>query len=73
MHDIRDLVRRNLPALAETCDHLEPHQCLYDLTAARTKLNFTDRLCTFSLKTGSDIVQDVTLHNISKGCHLKLH
>ena len=41
VHDIRDLVRRNLPALAEMCDRLEPHQCLYDLTAARTKLNFT--------------------------------
>lgn len=45
VHDVRDLVRRNIPALAESCGHLEPHQCLYDLAPMREKLGLIDTKC----------------------------
>jgi len=42
VHDVRELVRKNLPELADSCDKLEPRQSLYDLTQAKEKLGFSN-------------------------------
>jgi len=41
VHDVRELIRKNLPELADSCEHFDPRQCLYDLKPAREKLGFT--------------------------------